>query len=494
MSRKMTCMACQRDFLDEDYCEFDGTRLRPRAEQEPVAAPTQARAAGKPQELGTRGSARDEPEKGAPGNARAGGARPTMDHIRAIFGAGRDRPADLRQVPANDLPQELSAWRRSPENTPWKTDGIECVPISHPELGSAVLRWHTSGSQTSDTTYQMLQRAILTFLPSVFASGTCSKGDYEVISWRGNEIGFETWIASNGGAESATWFLRRSIEILAGLTKLGVIPRWLSPASFALRDDRLILVELSNLAPLGQDAETFVPSIGRVKPEYLALETFTRKCWTDRSALYSLGVIAAELARGFAPSHESTSNGQVDFGAIGDTTLRKALQGLLYPNHALRWGLDEMNAWACGQSASVPDWSRLQSGASETAFVFAGRNFHLAADLASPLLEDLDVSAQRLDELLDWMRTNPALREKVSDIRLHRNDGRSVDWQLLRIAALLDPTAPRHWRGVSLDIRFARSNLVELGQRASHGDPHAKALVARLRQIDLSEVYKGIGT
>ena len=107
----------------------------------------------------------------------------------------------------------------------------------------------------------------------------------------------------------------------------------------------------------------------------------------------------------------------------------------------------------------------------------------------TPLLQDLDLSAERLDEVIDWLNDNPAMREVSNEIAIHRRHGRSTDWLLLRLAHRLNPVCPRIWRGVSLDDAAVERNLFELARRAMNGDAEAKALIDRLQQADLSDVY-----
>ena len=114
---------------------------------------------------------------------------------------------------------------------------------------------------------------------------------------------------------------------------------------------------------------------------------------------------------------------------------------------------------------------------------------YLPSDLAEPLLQDLDLSAERLDDVLDWLNDNPAMREVANEIAINRRNGRSNDWLLLRLAHRLNPTWPRVWRGISLEDAVVERNLFELGRRAMNDDRHAKALIDRLQRAELVGVY-----
>ena len=348
---------------------------------------------------------------------------------------------------------------------------------------------YTAGSLTSSENYAFLSESGSSALARLLAHGHFTGSDYELIAWDEKTVAFVEWMQTNSTEAAATWFLRQALEILNALKPIQAAPLWIEPGSLAVRNGGLLLTDFGKLMKASKKSGEFLASLPAVRTEFAAPEILKSKSWLPSSPMYSAGVIAMQLASGHAPTHDSIERGDLDLRQIQDDWLRTALLGLLYPDHRRRWTLESLAKWANGQVVGLPDWSRLHPGAAHDAFVLHGRGFFLPSDLAVPLLENLDVASERLEDVLGWLGKNPVMRDIVSEIRINQRAGRSADWLLLRLAHRLNPDCPRIWRGISLEEEQVESNLVELGRRATRGDAQAMELVERLRTADLRGVY-----
>ena len=403
--------------------------------------------------------------------------------------ARRSEPASDQPTRSFILPPELQGWTPEEPLSEIKTTDGTVLRVLDRQGICGVYKRYAIGSLTSGESYDCLRQSQAPSLARLVAHGQFHGTDFELFACDTNAVPFNEWIQRNVNESAAVWFIRQCVDILGPLARDRIAPLWLEPTSFVLSRDALILVDYGKLMQVRSTGSGFLATLPASRTEYAAAEIFKTKVWYANSPLYSVGAIAMQIVSGHAPTHQATESGDLDFLVIQDDALRYAIQGLLYPDPARRWQLTDLVKWTEGVPVDLPDWSRLRPGAARSAFVLHGRNFYLPSDLAEPLLQNLDLSAERLDEVLDWLNDNPAMREVSNEIVIHRRQGRSSDWLLLRLAHRLNPACPRIWRGISLDDAVVERNLFELGRRAMNGDPDARALIDHLQKAELRGVY-----
>lgn len=502
MATQLMCPTCGEAFADEEYCPVHGARLRavssaPAPAPAPSTAASDALAASR---TPTQAQALQEPERPAgepssqstevPGVTKHSGKPSLMsrltDRLRRTTEPAPNSGAEPRTA---GLPPELTGWALVMPLIEHKSLDGSSQQVVDADQRRALYKCYSPGSLTSNNAYAQLKQLHCTGLVPLLAQGHFSGKDFELIAEDAAAKPFDEWVQCNLGDGAAVWFIRQCAEILTSLASVQLAPLWLEPSSFVVSAGTLKLIDYGKLMQVHAGGSGFLATLPASQTEYAGAEIFKTKHWHPNSPLYSVGAIAMQLAAGHAPTHHVTEHGDIDLRVIRDAGLRSAIQGLLYPDPERRWQISDLVKWTQGSPVDLPDWSRLRPGAANSAFVLHGRNIHLPGDLAEPLLQDLDLSAERLDEVIDWLNDNPAMREVSNEIAIHRRHGRSTDWLLLRLAHRLNPVCPRVWRGVSLDDAAVERNLFELARRATNGDVEAKALIDRLQQADLSGVY-----
>ena len=498
MANQLMCPTCGEAFSDEEYCPVHGARLRAMSSATATAtAASDASAASRTpthaQPLERLEGSADEPSA----QSTAGSVvtkhpgRPSLTSRLAglLRGTTEAAPNLGAAQRATGLPPELKGWALAmPVTENRSLDGLS-QQVVDADQRRALYKCYSTGSLTSNNAYAQLKHLQCTGLAPLFAHGLFNGKDFDLIAHDVAAKPFNEWVQCNLGEAAAVWFIRQCAEILTSLASVQLAPLWLEPSSFVVSASALKLIDYGKLMQVHAGGSGFLATLPASQTEYAGAEIFKTKHWHPNSPLYSVGAVAMQLAAGHAPTHQVTECGDIDLRVIRDDGLRSAIQGLLYPDPERRWQIADLVKWTQGSPVDLPDWSRLRPGAASSAFVLHGRNIHLPSDLAEPLLQDLDLSAERLDEVIDWLNDNPAMREVSNEIAIHRRQGRSTDWLLMRLAHRLNSACPRVWRGVSLDDADVERNLFELGRRAMNGDVEAKALIDRLQEVRLDGVY-----
>lgn len=507
---KMHCARCGTNYADEwlEFCPDDGSPLTAGAEEllkdnDPAPGASDAGVADNTSPTGEAEAAshvhqEEDPVPIADPDTGAVGSRGLFDRVAEMFGA-RSTHRDASPLDPT-LTSQLPGWSVVEGDEVRTVDGA-LLRVADGRGRFAFYKRYALGSLTSSECYGELQDRNCSGLARLIAHGQHSAHgygrrqvqDYELLERQGETVPFDEWLRGNLGEASALWFVRQASQILDALQSRRLFPLWLEPTSFMICTDRLVLFDFGKLMRPHSGDSGHLVTLPASRSAYSAAEVFKTQTWHANSAVYSLGVIAMQLIRGDAPIHQATEVGDVEFRSIRNDALRTAMRGLLFPEAQGRWRIDDLMRWARGESVETPDWSRLRPGASRTAFMLHGRSFHLPSELAEPILQDLDLGSERLDELLSWLDGNPATREIANEIKLCRRQGRSNDWLLMRLAHRLDPTGPRIWRGISLADDVVQTNLFELGRRAVAGDERARELVDRLERVDLREIYETFG-
>lgn len=502
MDNNPKCPTCGEAFADEEYCPVHGARLRTvssaptmtaaaatATRDAPAASPTLAHA----QPVERTEEPADAPSgqsTASPGAAKLPGKPSLKSRLAGLLRGTNDAAPNLGTAPdTSSLPPELRGWSLSVPTFQRKSvDGLtqEVVDVDQKH---ALYKSYSTGSLSSNGAYMKLEQLQCHGLTPLLAHGHFNGRDFELIAHDLAAKPFDHWVQCNLGEDAAVWFIRQCAEILTSLASVQLVPLWLEPSSFVVSAGALKLIDYGKLMQVQSGGSSFLATLPASQTEYAGAEIFKSKRWHPNSPLYSVGAVAMQLAAGHAPTHQVTECGDIDLRVIRDDGLRSAIQGLLYPDPERRWKIADLAKWTQGLPVDLPDWSRLRPGAASSAFVLHGRGIHMPSDLAEPLLQDLDLAAERLDEVIAWLNDNPAMREVSNEIAIHRRHGRSTDWLLLRLAHRLNPACPRIWRGVALDDTVVERNLYELGRRAMNGDVEAKALIDRLQLAGLSGVY-----
>lgn len=475
MKRSMICPRCHRDFPGEEFCPDHGDRLRTA-----MAAPRPGEPAPGPSESETKPSVEKAPIK--PGLASRLGQLGSK-----LFNTGSDRG---EQAAAFQLPSEISDWQVDPSAALERDAEATWHKVTGPAGQSGRYKRYASASLTNSSVYEQIQALPQSpFFGRLLAFGVHEGQTYELVEVGRDGTRFHQWIHQEVNEAAAIWFIKQSSQALAWIAGQQLVPVWLEPASFHLDGQGLKLTDFGKLVHTQKASCGFIPVLPPSRPEYAAPEVLKSKTWHVNSSLYSLGCIAMQMTTGHAPTHSATECGDLDFAKVQDARLQQALMGLLHPDPTQRWQSHQLQTWCNGSLVDAPDWSHLRPGAARTAFVMHGRNIFVPTHLAVALLEDLDLSAERIDDALAWLQSIPTQVDVVNEIARHRRSGRTMDWLILRLAHLLAPDAPRIWRGVSLDEGDVERNLIELGRRASQGDQASMALVDRLDAAQLKGVF-----
>ena len=491
MAEQMKCPTCGESYSGEEYCPVHGIKLR-------AVAPTKGIDNTLPENgQPLQSSRRERTEHGAPslmsappGVIEASSRKSLTSRLTSLLRGGtHPGPGAGTASPTTSLPPELTGWIPEGPPTFLKTADGRSQRVVNGDGAKALYKRYALGSLTRSEAYSRIQQLSSPCLTKLLTYGHFEGADFELISCAGSTQPFSEWLQTNVSAHSANWFIRQCTDILARLESAELASLWFEPTSFAVVENSLMLIDYGKLMVVGKAGSGFLSTLPASQTEYAAAEIFKTKLWHANSMLYSVGAIAMQLVNGHAPTHQATECGDLDFQVIRDDALRSAIRGLLYPDPARRWNVAHLSKWADGAPVDTPDWSRLRPGAARNALVLHGMNIYLPADLAEPLLRDLDLSAERLDEALDWLNDNPAMREVANEIAINRRNGRSSDWLLLRLAHRLNPGCPRIWRGLSLEDSVVERNLFELGRRAMNDDGQARALVDRLQCAELVGVY-----
>ena len=491
MANQLMCPTCGKAFADEEYCPVHGARLRVAlsatvTSEDSVATPV-------PPNAHLLEGLADEPSwpsTAAPVVTRGPGKASLKSRLAGLLRGTPETAPNLGAAPrAAGLPPELKGWALAVPVTEHRALDSVSQQVVDANQTRAFYKCYSTGSLTSNNAYAQLKQVQCGGLVPLLAHGHFNGKDFELIAHDVAAKPLDEWAQRNLGEPAALWFIRQCADVLTSLHGVELAPLWLEPASFVVSGSALKLTDYGKLMQLSATASGFLATLPASQTEYAGAEVFKTKHWHANSPLYSVGAIAMQIAAGHAPTHQATECGDIDLRVIRDDALRAAIQGLLYPEPERRWKIADLVKWTQGSTVDLPDWSRLRPGAARSAFVLHGRNVHLPSDLAELLLQDLDLSAERLNEVIDWLNDNPSMREVSNEVAIHRRQGRSSDWLLLRLAHRLNPACPRVWRGVSLDDAAVERNLFELGRRAMNGDVEAKALIDRLHEAKLGGVY-----
>jgi uncharacterized Zn finger protein (UPF0148 family) len=475
----------------DDFCPIHQTRLVYREETDP-GSPDAAQDSATESSGSTKDETRQE-EGSTQGES-------LMDRLKRMFGRGRGQQGSEESGEAAEpvLPKSLTdqGWSVARAEPVLTTTSADFFPVGTSLGARALFKRYRSGSDTSVTIYRTLDGLQSARLVPLLFSGNVKAGgaefDSELLALNDLQpLSFQLLENPTPGEAGIVWFLGEALQILEDLNGHGLTCLQLHPRSLTLTGDgTLLLNDFSQLYPAVPE-DRFIPVLRNLELEYAAPEVVNRRVLaTAKSAMYSVGAVAALMAWGFVPSQTAILSGDLDFAVLPER-IAHPLMGLLYPDPVQRWGSAELAGWLTGESVPAPDWSRLKPGASEKAIVLNGQAVYLPENLAPLLYRDPDSAGERLDEILDWLTANPRVRDIALEVRRQQAAGRHRDWLVLRLAFLLNGNEPRSWRGISLDEELVAVNLAELGRRAVVGDKESIILLSRLYEANLNEVFIG---
>lgn len=413
----------------------------------------------------------------------------------------------IEEVQSNPLPDVLvnAGWRMA----------------SNPKPGSAYDEWHVgNGHQngifrrfrgntiTATSLYEQLERQECKALPHLQSFGTVGMGgiqaDYELVVYP-DEFS-ETllqWLNTTTASEArALAILPSLIDLVGDMQARGIQPLNLSPETVLRhRDGRLVLNGFGALTESHLDVINYRPELAKtvlIDRIYAAPELAEKLVVSSNAAVFSFGQMLAACLWANPVAIADLRQGLVPYKAINDSKLARILLGCLWPDTKGRWQFEQLQSAINASIEDLPPvsaWESVMPGAASSAFTLSGQSYwrleELLVEAVKP--ENWDAASMQFPAILDWAENSPWAGQ-VQLMQQAIADGHSNDWALIRLSRIVNPDTPATWRNLDLSDTNAKTNLINLAQRALNGDVQAEKDVRDFFEADLRGAFSATAT